>query len=48
VPVRLVVPNNGRNPPFASSSSRWTEGPRRDTSMEALAKLRPAFHVAAR
>ena len=26
---------------------RVDEGPRRDTSLEALAKLRPAFHVAA-
>jgi acetyl-CoA acyltransferase len=30
----------GSDPPFSTD-----EGPRRDTSMEALAKLRPAFHV---
>ena len=46
VPVRLVVPNNGKKPAVRELVFEVDEGPRRDTSMEALAKLRPAFHVA--
>ena len=49
--VRVVVP--GDNPPKGGrptvAVSEFTfdtdEGPRRDTSLDALAKLRPAFHV---
>ena len=43
VPVPLVVANGKKAP----SADLFTidEGPRRDTSMEALGKLRPAFHV---
>jgi acetyl-CoA acyltransferase len=33
-------------PPITLSRVDTDEGPRRDTSLEALAKLRPAFHVA--
>jgi acetyl-CoA acyltransferase len=33
-------------PPIAQTTFARDEGPRRDTSMEALAKLRPAFHAA--
>ncbi|MEP6917547.1 MAG: thiolase family protein [Acidobacteriota bacterium] len=32
-------------PPGSAAPFRTDEGPRRDTSLEALAKLRPAFHV---
>ena len=43
VPVPLVRAN-GKKPPGADLFT-IDEGPRRDTSMEALGKLRPAFHV---
>jgi acetyl-CoA acyltransferase len=40
--VPLTIPgSNGAGP----ASFATDEGPRRDTSMEALAKLRPAFHI---
>ena len=42
--VRSVVPGNGR-PEVRESSFAVDEGPRRDTSADALASLRPAFHV---
>jgi acetyl-CoA acyltransferase len=43
VPLEIVAPGSGkaaRTVTFATD-----EGPRRDTSLDALAKLRPAFHV---
>src|SRR5262245_1103040 len=46
IPViaRLVNGNGGR-PATASTTMTVDEGPRRDTSAEALARLRPAFHA---
>jgi acetyl-CoA acyltransferase len=49
VPLEFTVlaPANGNGKPQARSVTfAQDEGPRRDTSVEALAKLRPAFHVA--
>ena len=45
--VSLLEPTNGRGaaPVRRQLVFETDEGPRRDTSMEALAKLRPAFHV---
>jgi acetyl-CoA acyltransferase len=47
VPVvtRIVQTQNGRAPKAAEITLAIDEGPRRDTSLEALAKLRPAFHA---
>ena len=45
--VRLAYPAPGRAAPAVREQSfAIDEGPRRDTSAEALARLRPAFHVA--
>jgi acetyl-CoA acyltransferase len=45
--VRSAVPaTNGGAPAVREASFAVDEGPRRDTSADALAKLRPAFHVA--
>ena len=43
VPLQVIVPGTGKGP--ATVTFETDEGPRRDTSLEALAKLRPAFHV---
>ncbi len=43
VPARIVEPGTGR---VVETRFAVDEGPRRDTSAAALAKLRPAFHVA--
>jgi len=43
--VRIAVPANGHGPRDTDVVFRTDEGPRRDTSAAALAKLRPAFHV---
>ena len=43
--VRVTQPNGGK-PSLREFTFDIDEGPRRDTSVEALAKLRPAFHVA--
>src|SRR5438067_119522 len=40
-----VVESNGSSPRTKESTFSVDEGPRRDTSAEALAKLRPAFHA---
>jgi acetyl-CoA acyltransferase len=40
-----IVPVTVRNIDGTETTVSRDEGPRRDTSMEALAKLRPAFHV---
>jgi acetyl-CoA acyltransferase len=45
VTARLVGGSGGAPPAAVSSTMTVDEGPRRDTSPEALAKLRPAFHV---
>jgi acetyl-CoA acyltransferase len=46
VPLNVrVVQHNGARPTVKEFSFDTDEGPRRDTSLEALAKLRPAFHV---
>jgi acetyl-CoA acyltransferase len=42
--VRTVQQNNGK-PAVKELTFDTDEGPRRDTSLEALARLRPAFHV---
>jgi acetyl-CoA acyltransferase len=42
--VRTVQQNNGK-PAVKELTFDTDEGPRRDTSIEALAKLKPAFHV---
>ena len=41
VPLRITAAGNGNSPVTFETD----EGPRRDTSAEALAKLKPAFHV---
>jgi acetyl-CoA acyltransferase len=43
VPVDVVL--DGRGAPPRTLTFAIDEGPRRDTSLEALAKLKPAFHV---
>ena len=46
VPLTVrVVQNNGGKPALKEFAFDTDEGPRRDTSIEALAKLKPAFHV---
>ena len=45
VTVRVAAPN-GSKPAVRELTFDVDEGPRRDTSIDALAKLRPAFHVA--
>ena len=42
---KVVVPQNGRPASTRDVTFVQDEGPRRDTSPEALAKLRPAFHA---
>ena len=42
--VRVTTPNGGK-PTIKELTFDTDEGPRRDTSLEVLAKLRPAFHV---
>jgi acetyl-CoA acyltransferase len=41
VPLEIQLPGNGKGRAVFDTD----EGPRRDTSLDALAKLRPAFHV---
>jgi acetyl-CoA acyltransferase len=43
VALHIAAPGNGKG--AATVTFDTDEGPRRDTSLEALAKLRPAFHV---
>jgi len=45
VTAHLVLPQNGGRPKTTDIRIAVDEGPRRDTSLEALAKLRPAFHI---
>jgi acetyl-CoA acyltransferase len=41
----VAVPVRGQTPDAGLRTFEADEGPRRDTSLEALAKLKPAFHV---
>ncbi len=43
---KIAVPQNGGPAGLRDVTFKQDEGPRRDTSPEALAKLRPAFHTA--
>ena len=45
VPVVTSVPNGAGKPTRKETEFRVDEGPRADTSYEALAKLRPVFHA---
>jgi acetyl-CoA acyltransferase len=46
VPLTVrIVQQNGGKPAVKELTFDTDEGPRRDTSLEALAKLKPAFHV---
>ena len=45
VPVKVVT-TDGKKPSVKTVTFDTDEGPRRDTSLEALARLRPAFHAA--
>ena len=45
VPVLATVPNGGGKPSTTEQLFTSDEGPRADTSLEALAKLRPVFHA---
>jgi acetyl-CoA acyltransferase len=45
VPVRSVVPNGGAKPKELEQLFTVDEGPRADSTMDALAGLRPAFHA---
>ncbi len=45
VAVTVTVANGGGRPSTKEQEFRLDEGPRSDTSYEALAKLRPAFHL---
>jgi acetyl-CoA acyltransferase len=44
--VKVLSSENGRKPKVDTVTFSVDEGPRRDTSMEVLGRLRPAFHVA--
>ncbi len=45
VPVVFRTPNSGTRPKATVIDFTTDEGPRRDTSLEALAALKPAFHA---
>jgi len=45
VTVKVVESTNGKKPGFREFAFETDEGPRRETSLEVLGKLRPAFHV---
>jgi acetyl-CoA acyltransferase len=45
VPFEVMLPEESASPRSRPRVFATDEGPRRDTSAEALAKLRPAFHV---
>ena len=46
VPVRVSTGGNGKKPSVTTITFDTDEGPRKETSLEALGKLRAAFHVA--
>ncbi len=45
VPVRFVVPDGKSKPKATEIEFKMDEGPRADTSLEALSQLKPAFHA---
>jgi acetyl-CoA acyltransferase len=45
VPVETVIPNGGAKPRAGVKLFTADEGPRTDSTIDALAKLRPAFHA---
>jgi len=45
VPIQTVVPNGGAKPKSDVQMFTQDEGPRADSTIDALAKLRPAFHA---
>jgi acetyl-CoA acyltransferase len=45
VPVHFTTPKGGTKLETVEVVFQWDEGPRPDTTMEALSKLRPAFHA---
>jgi acetyl-CoA acyltransferase len=45
VPVTFVAPNGKSKPETTAIDFKVDEGPRADTSLDALAKLKPAFHA---
>ena len=45
VPVTFTVPGENAKPKKSEVQFKADEGPRADTSLEALAKLKPAFHA---
>jgi acetyl-CoA acyltransferase len=45
VPVEAATTSGDRSPESNETAFRVDEGPRADTSLEALAKLKPAFHA---
>ena len=45
VPVTSTVPDEKSKPKTTETQFKVDEGPRADTSLEALAKLKPAFHA---
>jgi acetyl-CoA acyltransferase len=45
VPVKVTVPDENSKPKTTELHFQVDEGPRSDTSLEALAKLKPAFHA---
>ena len=45
VPIRYVEDGNGHGPAVVERIFTTDEGPRRDTSLEVLSTLRPAFHA---
>ncbi len=45
VPVTFTTPNGGMKPKSSTTEFRVDEGPRADTTAEALAKLPPVFHA---
>jgi acetyl-CoA acyltransferase len=45
VPVTVATPNSNGRPQVVTSDFRADEGPRADTTAEALAKLPPVFHA---
>jgi acetyl-CoA acyltransferase len=45
VPVKVTMPDENSKPKTTELDFQVDEGPRSDTSLEALAKLKPAFHA---
>src|SRR6266853_3342317 len=45
VPVTFTLPNGGTRPQVTKIAFKIDEGPRADTTIEALSGLKPAFHI---